>query len=91
MKLDQFRDAILGAGLTFKNVEEFRYTIYHMSLGGRFKYKYMKKSPKHMSMKCSIDNFLWMITAHVVTENETLRVDMFRVNNNHIEINVHLR
>ena len=40
-----FRQAILGSGHTFKNAEEFWNAIYHMSLGGRFEYKYKKNSP----------------------------------------------
>ena len=41
----RFRQAILGSGHIFKNVEEFRNAIYQMSLGGRFEYKYKKKFP----------------------------------------------
>ena len=50
-----FRETILGSGHTFKNAEEFRNTIYQMSLGGRFEYKYKKNSLTHMSVKCSVE------------------------------------
>ena len=46
---DKFCDAILGLGHTFKNAEEFCNAIYKMSLSGRFQYKYIKKSPKHVT------------------------------------------
>ena len=55
-----------------------------MSLGGRFKYKYMKNSPKHMSVKCSINDCLWKIIAHTVARNEILQAHTFCVNHNHI-------
>ena len=84
LELDRFREAILGSGHTFKNAEEFRNAIYQMSLGGRFQYKYLKNSPKHMSVKCSIELCPWKITAHAVAGNEILRVHTFRDNHNHI-------
>ena len=49
LESDRFREAILGSGHTFKNAEEFRNAIYQMSLGGRFQYKYLKNSPKHIN------------------------------------------
>ena len=58
--------------------------IYQMSIGGRFQYKYLKNSPKHMSVKCSIDDCPWKITAHAIAGNEILRVHTFRINHSHI-------
>ena len=74
----------LESSHTLKNAEEFHNAIYQMSLGGRFKYNYMKNSPTHMSMKCSIDDCPWKITTHVIVGNEILRVHTFCVNYNHI-------
>ncbi|XP_059596419.1 uncharacterized protein LOC104880560 [Vitis vinifera] len=51
LESNQFREAILGSGHTFKNADEFRNAIYQMSLAGRFQYKYKKNSPTHMSVK----------------------------------------
>ena len=55
-----------------------------MSLGGRFKYKYKKNSPHHMSVKCSIESCPWKITTHAIERNETLRVHTYQVNHNDI-------
>ena len=55
-----------------------------MSLGGRFQYKYLKNSPKHMSVKCLIDLCPWKITTHVVAGNDILRVHTLCDNHNHI-------
>ncbi|KAL6316378.1 hypothetical protein AAG906_018081 [Vitis piasezkii] len=63
---------------------EFRNAIYQMSLAGRFQYKYMKNSPTHMSVKCSVEDCPWKITAHAVEGNEILRVYTYQVNHNHI-------
>ena len=38
LESNSFRDAILGLGHTFKNVEEFWNAIYQKSLGERFQY-----------------------------------------------------
>ena len=84
MGLDKFCDAILGSKHTFKNSKEFCNAIYKMSLGERFQFKYTKNSPKKMSVKCSIDDYPWKITTHVVTGNEILRVHTYQVNHNHI-------
>ena len=51
LESNQFREAILGSGHTFKNADEFRNAIYQMSLAKRFQYKYKKNSPTHMSVK----------------------------------------
>ncbi|XP_034674329.1 uncharacterized protein LOC117905534 [Vitis riparia] len=74
LESNQFREAILGSGHTFKNANEFRNAIYQMSLAGRFQYKYKKNSPTHMSVKCSVEDCPWKITAHAVEGNEILRV-----------------
>ena len=58
---NQFHEAILGSGHTFKNAEEFRNVIYQMSIGGRFEYKYKKNSPTHMSVKCLVEGCPWKI------------------------------
>ena len=79
-----FHETILGLGHTFKNVEEFRNKIYQMSLSGRFKYKYMKNSLNHMSMKCSFEGCHWKITTHAIEGNEILWVHTYQVNHNHI-------
>ena len=79
-----FRQAILGSRNTFKNAEEFRNTIYQMSLGGRFEYKYKKNSLTHMSVKCSVKGCPWKITAHAIEENVILQVHTYQVNHNHI-------
>ena len=42
LELNRFREAILGLGHTFKNVEKFWNAIYQMSLAERFQYKYKK-------------------------------------------------
>ncbi|RVW75287.1 hypothetical protein CK203_055327 [Vitis vinifera] len=65
LESNRFREAILGSGHTFKNADEFRNAIYQMSLAGRFQYKYKKNSPTHMSVKCSVEDCPWKITAHV--------------------------
>ena len=69
----RFHQAILRSRHTFKNAEEFRNTIYHMSLGGRFEYKCKKNSPTHTSVKCLVKGCPWKITAHVVEGNVILR------------------
>ncbi|XP_059591129.1 uncharacterized protein LOC109121789 [Vitis vinifera] len=84
LESNRFREAILGSGHTFKNVDEFRNAIYQMSLAGRFQYKYKKNSPTHMSVKCSVEDCPWKITAHAVEGNEILRVYTYQVNHNHI-------
>ncbi|RVW91753.1 hypothetical protein CK203_045927 [Vitis vinifera] len=73
-----------GSGHTFKNADEFRNAIYQMSLAGRFQYKYNKNSPTHMSVKCSVEDCPWKITAHAVEGNQILRVYTYQVNHNHI-------
>ncbi|WJZ96735.1 hypothetical protein VitviT2T_015388 [Vitis vinifera] len=82
LESNQFREAILGSGHTFKNADEFRNAIYQMSLAGRFQYKYKKNSPTHMSVKCSVEDCPWKITAHAVEGNEILGAvvveDVFR-------------
>ncbi|KAL6326014.1 hypothetical protein AAG906_038506 [Vitis piasezkii] len=75
----RFREAILGLGHTFKNAEEFCNAIYHMSLGGRFEYKYKKNSPMHMSVKCSVEGCPWKITTHAVEGNVILRVHTYQM------------
>ncbi|RVW37815.1 hypothetical protein CK203_087862 [Vitis vinifera] len=84
LESNRFREAILGSGHTFKNADEFRNAIYQMSLAGRFQYKYKKNSPTHMSVKCSVEDCPWKITAHAVEGNEILRVYTYQVNHNHI-------
>ncbi|XP_059599268.1 uncharacterized protein LOC132255235 [Vitis vinifera] len=84
LESNRFREAILGSGHTFKNADEFRNAIYQMSLAGRFQYKYNKNSPTHMSVKCSVEDCPWKITAHAVEGNEILRVYTYQVNHNHI-------
>ena len=84
LESNRFREAILGSGHTFKNANEFRNAIYQMSLAGRFQYKYKKNSPTHMSVKCSVEDCPWKITAHAVEGNEILRVYTYQVNHNHI-------
>ena len=37
-----------------------------------------------MSVKCSIDDCPWKITAHAIAGNEILRVHTFRINHSHI-------
>ena len=69
----RFRQTILRSGHTFKNAEEFWNAIYHMSLGGRFDYKYKKNSPTHTSVKCSVKGCPWKITVHAVEGNVILR------------------
>ncbi|RVW49070.1 hypothetical protein CK203_111715 [Vitis vinifera] len=81
-----------GSGHTFKNADEFRNAIYQMSLAGRFQYKYKKNSPTHMSVKCSVEDCPWKMTAHAIEENEILRVYTYQVNHNHIlKMSVQLR
>ncbi|WKA06497.1 hypothetical protein VitviT2T_024393 [Vitis vinifera] len=84
LESNRFREAILGSGHTFKNADEFRNAIYQMSLAGRFQYKYNKNSPTHMSVKCSVEDCPWKITAHAVEGNQILRVYTYQVNHNHI-------
>ncbi|RVW99285.1 hypothetical protein CK203_030629 [Vitis vinifera] len=84
LESNRFREAILGSRHTFKNEDEFRNAIYQMSLAGRFQYKYKKNSPTHMSVKCSVEDCPWKITAHAVEGNEILRVYTYQVNHNHI-------
>ena len=84
MESNRFREVILGSGHTFINVEEFRNVIYHMSLVGRFHFKYEKNSLTHMSVKCSAEGCPWKITSHAVEENEILQVHTYQVNHNHI-------
>ena len=79
-----FREAILGSRHTYKNTEEFQNAIYQMSLSGRFKYKYKKNSPNHMSVKCLVEGCPWKITSHAVEGNGILRVHTYQVNYNHI-------
>ena len=80
LELNRFREAILGSGHTFNNVEKFWNVIYQMSLAERFEYKYNKNSPTHMSIKCSVEGFPWKITTHTVERNEILRVHTYQVN-----------
>ena len=82
-----FREAILGSRHTYKNTEEFQNAIYQMSLSGRFKYKYKKNSPNHMSVKCLVEGCPCKITSHAVEGNGILRVHTYQVNYNHIAQN----
>ena len=84
LESNQFREAILGSGHTFKNVENFQNAIYHMSLGERFEYKYKKNSPMHMFIKYSVEGCPWKITAHAIEGNVILRVHTYQANHNHI-------
>ncbi|WJZ85832.1 hypothetical protein VitviT2T_005349 [Vitis vinifera] len=84
LESNRFREAILGSGHKFKNADEFQNAIYQMSLAGRFQYKYKKNSPTHMSVKCSVEDCPWKLTAHAVKGNEILRVYTYQVNHNHI-------
>ena len=75
--------AIIGSGQVFSTVEEFYDAVYLMSLAGRFRYKFKRNSPQHMTMICNAETCPWKITACAEGATSVVQVHTFRNIHNH--------
>ena len=82
-----FPYTILSFGQIFRNAFKFRDAMYLMSLGGRFRYKFKKNTPKRMSVVCTIDKCPWKITCRALGSTNVVQIHTFENAHNHQKIN----
>ena len=74
---------IIGSRHSFSDADEFRNTLYTMSLVGIFQYKFKKNSPKRISVCYLVDGCPWRITAHSIGTTKILKVNILNNVHNH--------
>ena len=60
------KNVIIDSEQTFCTANEFRDSVYTMSLVGRFLYIFKKNNLKQMSVVCSIEKCHWRITCRAI-------------------------
>ena len=62
----RFENAISCNGQNFPSMKDFKDSLYLLSIGGLFLYKFKRNSPKHTNVVCSVDGCPWKVKTNAI-------------------------